>query len=80
MHGAMGEKAVIDFLKSVSTSTRFFEFASEERLASLPRDVAAHIEELEDLVSRLSLEAEALLWRAGQGLALYPELNKGAKK
>lgn len=67
MHGAMREKAVIDFLKSVSTSTRFFEFASEERLESLPRDVAAHIEEIEDLISRLSLEAEALLARVSVG-------------
>jgi hypothetical protein len=78
MHGAI-DPAVIDFLKSVSTSTRFFEFATEEQLANLPRGVAAHIEELEDILSRLSLEAEALLWRVGQGHALYPNL-KGGKR
>ena len=74
--GIGDNRQVIDFLKSVSTATRCLEFAAEEKLKALPRDVAGHIEELEDLLSRLSLEAEALLWRSGLGADLHPELKK----
>lgn len=80
MHGADNERDIINFLKSVSTATRCLDFTPDEKLAGLPRSTAAHIEELEGLLSRLSLEAEALLWRAGQGHALYPNLNKGGKR
>lgn len=79
MRDTINEQRIIDFLKSVATCTRCFEFASEERLASLPPDVSAHIEELEGLISRLSAEAESHLWRAGHGHTLYPNL-KGGKR
>lgn len=69
MQGAEG--AVIEFLKSVSTATRFMDFATDEQLAALPPASAAHLEELEGLLSRLSLEAEAILWRIGVGQELY---------
>ena len=74
------EKDIINFLKSVSTSTRCLEFASDEQLASIPRSIAAHIEELEGLISRFNAEAEALLWRTGHGPSIYPHLNREAKK
>jgi hypothetical protein len=68
---------IINFLKSVSTATRYMDFATEEQLASLPPHIASHMEELEDLLSRLSLEAEALLWRAGRGHELYAKKGRG---
>jgi predicted transcriptional regulator len=76
MQGAEGAE-IIKFLKSVSTVTRCMEFATEEQLGSLPPHIAKHIEELEDLLSRLSLEAEALLWRAGRGHELYAKKGRG---
>jgi len=65
------DKSLINFLKSVSTSTQGLEFAAEETLDGLHPAMAAHIEELEDLLCRLSCEAEALLWRMGIGHELY---------
>lgn len=65
MTGAAEGDKIVDFLKSVSTATRGLDFATEEQLSALPSGVALYIEELEDLLSRLSLEAEMLLWHSG---------------
>ena len=69
-------KEVIDFLKTVSTATRCLEFASDPQLNALPQDMAAHIEELEDLLSRLSFEAQALLY----GPAIFPNGSIGGRR
>lgn len=58
---------IVKFLKSVSTATRYMEFMSLERFDQLPKKDSAYIGELEDLLSRLSLEAEALLVKAKVG-------------
>lgn len=62
---ATTSKQTIDFLRSIETCTHGFEFMPEEKLAQLPEHVVAHIEELEDLLSRLSLEATAVLFDLG---------------
>jgi hypothetical protein len=67
---------IVNFLKSVSTATRGLESVPEELLDKLPLGIANHIVEIEDLLARLSAEAEAHLWRAGHGPDLYPELKK----
>lgn len=58
-------KHAINFLRSIETCTQGLEFMPEDKLAQMPEDVAAHIEELEDLLSRLSLEATAVLFELG---------------
>ncbi len=65
------EKALIAFLKTISTATQGLDFAEQSELDKLPAASAYRIEELEDLLSRLSSEAEALLWRMGVGHELY---------
>jgi hypothetical protein len=67
---------VVNFIKSVSTATRYLDFADEGELAALPAGSAHRIEELEDLLSRLSSEAEALSWRMGIGHELYGKRGK----
>lgn len=67
---------IIKFLKSVSTSTRYMDFATEKQLEDWPSDAVHYITELESIISRVSLEAEAVLWRTGHGQDLYPHLNK----
>jgi hypothetical protein len=62
----MASRDPIQFLKTISTATRYLEFIPEERLAELDPHIASHIEELEDLLCRLSCEAEAVLWHASQ--------------
>lgn len=62
---------LVNFLKSVSTSTSCYDFVPEKDLDDLPPAVAVRVAELEDLLSRLSCEAEALLWRMGVGPELY---------
>lgn len=62
---------LISFLKTVSTATQCLDFAEQSELDKLPASAAYRIEELEDLLSRLSLEAEAVLWRIGVGHELY---------
>ena len=67
---------LVNFLKSVRSATEGYDFIPQEDLDKLPNGAAARIEELEDLLSRLSLEAEAMLWHVGLGPELYPELKK----
>ncbi len=68
----MGDQdKLIAFLKTVSTATQGFDFAEQDELDKLPASAAYRIEELEDLLSRLSSEAEAMLWRIGVGHELY---------
>lgn len=62
---------LIAFLKSVSAATQGYDFADQSELDKLPPSTAYRIEELEDLLSRLSAEAEGLLWRIGVGHELY---------
>jgi hypothetical protein len=69
------EHETIQWLRSVETCTHGLEFMPEERLEKLPNDVAAHIEELEDLLSRLSLEATAVLFHLGH----LPFIARGQK-
>lgn len=80
MSDIASNKAIVNFLKTVSTATRCLELSSDPQLNALPDRIALHIEELEDLLVRFSLEAEALLWRAGHGHELYLNPNKGGKK
>jgi hypothetical protein len=58
-------KQTVEFLRTIETCTQALEFMSEEKLNRLPEDAALHIEELEDLLSRLSLEATAVLFDLG---------------
>lgn len=62
---------LLNFIKSVSTATKYHDFLTDEDLAGLPLGTANRIAELESLLSRLSCEAEALLWRMGVGHELY---------
>ena len=71
----VASKQTIAFLRSIETCTQGLEFMPEERLNQLPDDVAAHIEELEDLLSRLSLEATAVLFDLGH----LPFVARGRK-
>lgn len=58
-------RQTIDFLRSIETCTHGLEFMSEEQLDDLPEGVALYIEELEELISRLSCEATAVLFHQG---------------
>lgn len=65
------DQALVAFVKTISTATQGLDFAEQSELDKLPAAAAYRIEELEDLLSRLSSEAEALLWRMGVGHELY---------
>lgn len=66
---------IVNFLKTVSTSTQGLEFLSDDMPENLPPGVDEHIAELEDLISRLSLEAEAMLGRLA--MAMQNNSNRG---
>ena len=62
---------LINHIRSTSTALKGYDFASQEELDSLPAPVANRIEELEDILSSLSLEADGLSRRLGINRELY---------
>jgi len=71
----MSDRETIQWLRSIETCTHGLEFMPEDKLDELPDGVAAHIVELEDLLSRLSLEATAILFHLGH----LPFIARGQK-
>lgn len=62
---------LINHIRSTSTALKGYDFATQEELDSVPLPVAARIEELEDILSSLSLEADGLLRLMGIHQELY---------
>ena len=71
----MTDRGTIQWLRSIETCTHGLEFMPEETLDELPDGVAAHIVELEDLLTRLSLEATSVLFHLGH----LPFIARGRK-